>query len=647
VSRWLLFFCVLLCLGVSSLSCRRQGSTPPASQPPLTVQLSGTIEADGLSAPVLIVRDRWGVPHVYAQSRDDLFFAQGFVQAQDRLFQMDLWHRAATGRLSEVLGANFVARDVMTRRIQYRGNLAPEWAAYGADTRAIATAFVRGVNAWVALARERPPEPFVLAGWRPERWLPIDLLNRADAFRASGDAVDEVFRARLVTALGATRAAALFQDRTLATSGDLDLSVVSSLVADVVRRAGAPPFFSGLASPVTVLATSPSAAASPPIDPARMTVGDLPSLHYLVHLHAPGWNVTGATAPWLPGVAVGHNDRVAWTMKPLDVDTQDIYVEKMNPANPHQVDDEGRWVDTTIVHDAIAVKGRMDAFTFDHEFTRHGPIVATDAARHLAFVVRWSGSEPGGAAGLGAPGLDTADSIPAFRDALSHWRFPARIVEFRGADGAAGTQAAALVPRRSSTGALPVPGWTHAFDWDGWLSPADLGREKDDRDGVLARLSALARSRADGGDSMLRDLTAAGALAAQQTLVARWLAEATRERTARETLPIVFAHPLAVQEAARRRFNVGPMLPPRAGAAPFAIAFDTPIDADAWDRTRAINAPGQAESPDSPHYADQAALWSHGDTIALPFSDAAVKAAVDVTLTLIPRGSSPSPRRSP
>src|SRR5262244_2304381 len=126
--------------------------------PPLVADVSGTREVPGLSVPVRIVRDRWGVPHIYAQSRDDLFIAQGFVQAQDRLFQMDLWRRTSQGRLSEVLGPNFAERDALTRRVQFRGDLAAEWASYGADLRPIVEAFVRGVNAWVTRARRDLPE---------------------------------------------------------------------------------------------------------------------------------------------------------------------------------------------------------------------------------------------------------------------------------------------------------------------------------------------------------------------------------------------------------------------------------------------------------------------------------------------------------
>ena len=146
-----------------SAACGRR-TPPPAAPVPLPPQVSGTLAVDGLTAPVRVVRDRWGVPHIYAGNQDDLFFAQGFVQAQDRLFQMDLWRRSVQGRLSEVLGSNFLERDAMTRRMQYRGDMRAEWASYGPDTEAIATAFVRGVNAWVDIALAQLPEEFTLRG---------------------------------------------------------------------------------------------------------------------------------------------------------------------------------------------------------------------------------------------------------------------------------------------------------------------------------------------------------------------------------------------------------------------------------------------------------------------------------------------------
>src|SRR5216117_2680148 len=162
--------CSLILLAAAALAARGRPASPPARRAPALPQISGTLAVAGLAQPVRVIRDRFGIPHITAQSEHDLFFAQGFVQAQDRLFQMDLWRRSSQGRLAEVLGPNFIERDAMTRRMQYAGDLDTEWASYGPDARAIATAFVRGVNAWVALERERPPEEFTLAGWTPEFW---------------------------------------------------------------------------------------------------------------------------------------------------------------------------------------------------------------------------------------------------------------------------------------------------------------------------------------------------------------------------------------------------------------------------------------------------------------------------------------------
>ena len=301
-TQWRLLLCVLFSCSVAT-ACRRE----PAPLPPLVPQLSGTLSVPGLAAPVRIVRDTWGVPHIYAASQGDLFFAQGFVQAQDRLFQMDLWRRSALGRLSAALGPNFIERDAMTRRMAYRGDLAAEWASYGPDAKAIAEAFVRGVNAWVALARERPPEEFVLAGWKPDAWTAEDLLSRTDAFTASGDALDEVLRARLIAAAGLARARQLLPgDRAMEIPMGLDVALVPDLVAEAIRRVGTPPFLLGLAASVTegtIRQNSETAATA--------RTFSHPSSRYFVHLNAPGWNVIGATAPWHPGVAEGHNDRVA------------------------------------------------------------------------------------------------------------------------------------------------------------------------------------------------------------------------------------------------------------------------------------------------------------------------------------------------
>jgi acyl-homoserine lactone acylase PvdQ len=626
-------------------ACRRH----EIATPPLVAQVSGTMTVAGLSAPVRVARDRWGVPHIYADNQDDLFMAQGLVQAQDRLFQMDLWRRSVQGRLSEVLGPNFIERDAMTRRMQYRGDPDLEWTAYAPDAKAIAGAFVRGINAWVALAHERLPEEFALAGWKPEFWSPADLLNRTDAFVASSGAAEEVFRARLIAALGASRAARLFAARRLVeNAADLDPTTVSYIVGEAIRRVGTRPFFSGLAAPIGRSGDLRSPAGGRQSQQPARTF-DNPSPRYLVHLTAPGWNVIGATAPWLPGIAVGHNERIAWTLDDVDADTQDIYVERVNPANPHQVADGPRWIGTEIVKDAVIVKGRQKPFIFDHEFTRHGVVVASDRERNLVFTVRWSGTEPGTAAELGALALDRAVSWQEFRNALARWRMPARTVTFADVEHNRGYQVAAWIPVRTGwSGAMPAPGWTGRHEWTGWRTLDELPHAFHARGGATRpgppagnaarQVSELARRHPNSVDVLLQKLEAAAsandALRAQEALVAETLASATTEQ-----LPaaVTFTHPLAVTEAARRLFNIGPVTSPRHGQSPFGIIST----AENWDRSQAMNAPGQSGSPSSPHYGDLATLWQGGNYFSLAFSREAVQAHTESTLTLLPQSVRP------
>jgi penicillin amidase len=561
------------------------------------------------------------------------------VQAQDRLFQMDLWRRASQGRLSEILGSDFVGRDVATRRMRYRGDMTAEWASYGPDTKAIAEAFVRGINAWVELARDRPPEAFVLAGWLPEEWSASDLLARGDAFRGSGDAIDEVFRGRLAVAAGVSHMDTLLGRQHIAASPDLDLSVISPVIADALRRVAAPPVIFALASPVRTGVPGDVGSSPPPSrdeDTAARAL-EHPSPRYLVHLHAPGWNVIGATAPWLPGVAAGHNGRVAWRLAPFDADTQDLYVEKVNPSNNREVEDAGRWSGMTMVKDAFRVKGRPKPFEYEQAFTRHGAIVAENTARHLVFAVRWSGGEPGGAE-LGALALDTASSAPALRDALRRWRMPARTVEYEDADGARGFQAAALVPvRREGGGVLPSAGWTAADDWIGWRTLDDLphggaNARRPRVEDVEARLLLFVRTRPGAVDALLRDVAAARSLDAQKAAIMKAASVAGDEQAARIATPVVFAYPLSIGAAARARFDIGPMTPPED-----LQTFSLILDAHDWDASTAANAPGQSESADDTHFADLAKAWAAGRRVPLAFSDAAVQASAEATLTLTPK----------
>lgn len=783
VSPWRTILCVSLALGVSP-ACRRSAPVPPPAVP----QVSGTLVVEGLSAPVRVARDRSGVPHIYAAAAGDLFVAQGFVQAQDRLFQMDLWRRSVQGRLAEVLGPNFIERDAMTRRMQYRGDMRTEWDSYGPDTEAIANAFVRGVNLAVDIALGNLPEEFRLAGWRPERWSAGDLLNRTDAFLASGNAAAEVLRARLVASVGAARADRLTEGA-FATRADvpagLDVGLVSPVVDEALRRVGTAPFFLGLAGPVSTydgrlkpdptydgrlqpallgsnawaVTGSRSATGAPLLatDPHRPLAH--PSLRYLVHLKAPGWNVIGAAAPWLPGVAIGHNDRMAWAMTSRDADVQDLFVERVNPANPHQVADRGRWVDTQIVADPIAVRGREKPFPFEREYTPRGVVIASDRERHLAFVLKWAGFEPGSAAELGSLALDRTQSDGELAAALARWKLPPVTVVSGSRDGGVAIRAAGAEPvRRGWNGALPAPGWTGEYRWQGWRtadgpSPSARSQQVVSANDSVARtrrleelldaqasfgvddfkrmqhdtlawkagqlVPLLARARADRPDVeaararllqwdrrltadspaatvyvlweriLLRTLAAskvpadlvddfmarasAGLVPAVARPTAVWFtgnAVARRDallfaalraavdaaRGRQDGTPAawgalhsaLFSHPLGISDPARRRFNVGPFERPgyadtvmstggRTLEQSAGASFSAILDVGDWDRSVATNAPGQSGSPGSPHFSDLAKGWSAGAYFQLPFSDRAVEASLETTLTLVPR----------
>ncbi len=454
-------------------------------------QTSGTLRVAGLSAPVEVVRDRFGIPHVYAKSADDLFFAQGFVQAQDRLFQMELWRRGGQGRLAELLGPDVVERDRLVRLVgRYRGDLGREWESYGPGARRIAERFVAGVNACVASLGGRLPLEFALAGMKPERWSSADLLARAEAFSMSGNAVSEVTRARVAQALGletALRLAPPDPRVPVALPEGLDLAAIDAKLAANLALLGAPVRFGGDEGSNNWVMSGQRTTTGKPLlanDPHRNL--DHPSLRYLVHLVAPGWNVIGAVVPWFPGVAIGHNERVGWGLTIFRIDAQDLVVEETHPddATRYRVGDG--FSRMRVERDAIAVRG-APAVPVEHRFTRHGPVVYEDRARRLAVALRWTGGEPGTAGYLGALAFARASSAKEFQRALAHWRMPGENFVFADVDGNIGYQAAGLVPvRASGSGLLPVPGAADAHAWRGWLAPAELPHVENPARGAIA-----------------------------------------------------------------------------------------------------------------------------------------------------------------
>jgi penicillin amidase len=445
-------------------------------------QISGTLRVRGLAKPVTVLRDRWGIPHIYAESQDDLFFAQGFVAAQDRLFQMELWRRTGEGRLAEILGQGAVERDRFARLLRYRGDRKAEYASYAPDAREIIAAFVRGVNAYIESTRGHWPVEFRLAGFTPEPWTPETCLTRLAGWGMTRNASLEVLRAKLVHALGPELVDELIATdppRKIEVPPGLDLAGLaadSEPVLGGALAAGAPITFEPVQGSNNWVIDGTLSATGKPLlanDPHRAL--QLPSLRWMVHLVAPGWNVIGAGEPSLPGVAVGHNDRIAFGFTIVGIDQQDLYVEETDPAHPDRYRFNGRWETMRVEHERIRVKG-AEPVDVELKFTVHGPVLHEDRARHRAYALRWVGSEPGTAGYLASLSLDRARSWPEFLRALERWKVPSENLVYADVDGNIGWQATGLTPvRKGWAGLLPVPG-DGRYEWQGFLPLSDLPR---------------------------------------------------------------------------------------------------------------------------------------------------------------------------
>ncbi|MDZ7630817.1 MAG: penicillin acylase family protein [Gemmatimonadaceae bacterium] len=447
----------------------------------------------GLTASVEVRRDRWGVPHIYAKNQRDLFFAQGFVAAQDRLFQMEMWRRQGEGRLAEVLGPSAVSRDRFARLFQYRGNMAREWAAYGPDTKAIVSAFVAGINAYIARAGDALPVEFGMLGFKPEPWSITVPLARPTGLSGVSNGSSEVLRAQLVAAIGAARVNELLPAdpvRALDPAPGLDLAGISAASLGGFGSTFADVAYNRIEGSNNWVVNGTKSATGRPIlanDPHRVITN--PAVRYLTHLVAPGWNVIGAGEPSSPGVAIGHNDRIAFGLTVVGMDQQDVYVEALGPcpgaaaASLGCYRHQGGWRRMQQRVDTIRVKGAAPQVTL-LQFTVHGPIVSIDTARRRAFAIRSVHSEPGTASYLGSLALDRARNWAQFEAAMTKWLMPSENMVYADVDGNIGWIAAGLMPKRAWSGLLPVPG-DGSHEWTGFVPGRQLPRSYNPSSGFI------------------------------------------------------------------------------------------------------------------------------------------------------------------
>jgi penicillin amidase len=441
----------------------------------------------GLKQSVEILRDRWGVPHIYAQNSEDLFFAQGYITANDRLFQLDMWRRIGTGKISEVLGPNFIARDRIARLVRYRGNWDEEWSSYSPDAKQIVIAFTNGINAYIRSLNGQRPEEFRLAGFDPGLWTPEDVSSRVAGLQMTGNMVQEVNRAQQVARLGLATVELLSPPdppTAFVVPHGLDLAdITPAILRDFIAAIGPIRFPGEQGSNNWVIDGSMSRTGKPILanDPHRAI--QLPSLRKTVHLVAPGWNVIGAGEPALPGIALGHNENVAFGFTIVGIDQQDLFVEKINPENPAEYLYRGAWQKFTIEHETLAVRGAgadiggsqaAGPETVDLKYTVHGAVIYEDPTRHRAYALKWVGEEPGGAGYLSGLSLARAGNWQEFQNAAGRYKIPSENLVYADRRGNIGWIASGLAPiRKGWEGLFPAPGDTGEYDWTGYLPASD------------------------------------------------------------------------------------------------------------------------------------------------------------------------------
>lgn len=447
----------------------------------------GEISVQGLAAPVEVLRDRWGVPYLTAASLEDLWFAQGFVTASERLFQIDLALRAAGGRLSELFADLTVDQDRFARTVGFHRIGTREAERWTEASRGMVARFVEGVHAWIG-AMPAPPVEYTLLATAPQ--LPTELGDWAAAFAyvawgLSGNWDLELLRAHLLDRMGPEATAALLPPLP-ADPPQLAAGALGGRLLDRLPRAR------GQGSNNWVVAGSRTASGKPLLANDPHLLVQQPVAWFELHLRAPGYEVRGVAFPFAPGILVGTTPHHAWGITNVSGDVQDLYLERLN-EDRSAAEFDGGWEPLRIHQEEIVVRGGQPV-AFDVLETRHGPILetVTVGVAEIGFVpleepyaLRWTATD-----GLLEPSalvsIASARDFEGFREALRALACPGQNVVYADVDGTIGYQCTGLYPmRRAGDGTIPVPGWTPEHEWDGFVPFDDLPWSKDPARGLL------------------------------------------------------------------------------------------------------------------------------------------------------------------
>jgi penicillin amidase len=461
----------------------------------------------GLTDAVSIAIDCWGIAHIRASNLMDLFFAQGFNAARDRLWQMDLWRKRGLGLLAADFGPGYLEQDRAARLFLYRGDMAAEWACYSPDAREICEAFVKGINAYIDLVDQDPrrmPVEFIELGTRPATWMAEDVV-RIRSHSLMRNAISEVTRANVMASAGA-EADLLRQNlnppKAPQAPDGLDLGSIPMEVLDSFKLALLPVSFgqerldagldtSGTWRKVTplgdvlrevngqgsnnwVIAGAKTESGRPILanDPHRAHA--VPSLRYIVHLSCPEFDGIGAGEPTSPGIMIGHNGTIAFGLTLFfGPDAEDVYVYETSAEDPDLYRYHDGWERMRRIEEKVRVQGSPDQVHL-LKFTRHGPVVFEDREQRRAYAVRSVWFEPGAAPYFVSIASIRARDYAAFARDMTRWAVPAVNQLYADTSGTIGWVVAGFSPIRPNwDGLLPVPG-DGRYEWQGFHRAGDL-----------------------------------------------------------------------------------------------------------------------------------------------------------------------------
>ncbi len=455
-------------------------------------KVSGEVIVSTLDADVKVTRDDMGVPHIEAQSDADLYRAQGYVQAQDRLFQMDLSRRQASGRLAEVVGEGALRTDKFFRTFSLRHAAEQSWAGYDEESKQILQWFAEGVNAFIDEVKgtNKLSFEFKLLGYEPEPWTPIDSLTigKFMAYDLGGNWNLQAFRHWALQNYSEEEVEEL-----MFSYPENAKSILEANLASRVQVVGAfdpellPNEFNG--SNNWVVAGNKTESGEPLLaDDPHLGLSS-PSIWYQMHLQSPEQNVSGVIFAGIPGVILGHNEQIAWGVTNVNPDVQDLYIEKVNPENKYEFEYDGEWYEAEVRDEPIKIKGG-EVVDFEVITTKHGPVISNVMLENenpsAVFSMQWTALEP--TKELQAViGFNKATNWEEFEEALLDFNAPAQNFVFADKSGTIAYKANGNVPiRKKGNAELPVPGNSSEYGWEGYIPYNELPRVVNPKVGYVA-----------------------------------------------------------------------------------------------------------------------------------------------------------------